>query len=81
MRLILALFALSLTFTAPAWARFVTIDDVRDLAFGKGIVTIEEVELDDGIWKVEGYDSAGAEIKMKVDAANGQIIKLKRDDD
>ena len=29
---------------------------------------IEEVELDDGIWEVEGYGSDGHEIEMKVEA-------------
>jgi len=49
-------------------------------AFDKGIVTIEEVELDDGIWEVEGYGPDGHEIEMKVEAASGNIIKLERDD-
>jgi len=30
--------------------------------------------------KVEGEDAGGYEIKMKVDAFSGEIIKLKRDD-
>ena len=50
------------------------------MAFDKGIVKIEEVELDDGIWEVEGNDASGHEIEMKVEAASGAIIKLKRDD-
>jgi hypothetical protein len=58
----------------------VTIEDVRAMAFDKGIVRIEEVELDDGVWEVEGTDASGHEIKMKIEAGSGQIIKLKRDD-
>jgi uncharacterized membrane protein YkoI len=52
------------------------------MAFDKGIVKIEEVELHNGngIWKVEGEDAGGYEIKMKADAFSGEIIKLKRDD-
>jgi uncharacterized membrane protein YkoI len=52
------------------------------MAFDKGIVKIKEVELHKGIWKGEGEgeDARGHEIKMKVDAWSGQIIKLKRDD-
>jgi uncharacterized membrane protein YkoI len=46
----------------------------------KGIVKIEEIELDDGIWEIEGWDAGGHEIEMKVDASSGQIVKLKRDD-
>jgi hypothetical protein len=44
----------------------------------KGIVKIEEVELDDGIWEVEGTDASGREIEMKVEALSGQIIKVER---
>ena len=50
------------------------------MAFDKGIVKIEEVELDDGMWEVEGYDANGREMEMKIDAATGNIIKLERDD-
>jgi uncharacterized membrane protein YkoI len=57
----------------------VTIEEVRDMAFDKGIVKIEEVELDDGIWEVEGIDASGQEIEMKVEAGSGRIIKLERD--
>jgi hypothetical protein len=65
----------------PAAARpRVTIDDVRKMAFGKGMVVIKEVELDDGLWEVVGFDPTGAKIKMKVDAWSGAIIKLKRHD-
>ena len=71
--------ALSLGLAAPALAANLTIEDVRYMAFDKGIVKIKEVELHKGIWKV-GEDAGGHEIKMKVDAWSGQIIKLKRDD-
>jgi uncharacterized membrane protein YkoI len=54
-------------------------EDVRAMAFEKGIVKIDEVELDDGVWEVEGYDANGKEIEMKVEAATGNIIKLERD--
>ena len=64
----------------PSLPQPVSIDDVRAMAFDKGIVKIEEVELDDGIWEVEGYDASGHEIEMKVEAASGNIIKLERDD-
>ncbi|HEX5932456.1 MAG TPA: PepSY domain-containing protein [Methyloceanibacter sp.] len=79
MRTIPALFALSFALAAPAAAQPVTIEDVRGMAFDKGIVKIEKVELDDGIWEVEGDDASGNEIEMKVEAGSGQIIKLERD--
>jgi uncharacterized membrane protein YkoI len=80
MRVIPVFLALSLALAVPAAAQLVNIDDVRAMAFDKGIVKIEEVELDDGIWEIEGYGSDGHEVEMKVEAASGNIIKLKRDD-
>ena len=78
MRTVPAFVALSLL-AAPAAAKPVTIEDVRAMAFDKGIVRIEEIELDDGVWEVEGTDASGQEIEMKIEAGSGQIIKLKRD--
>ncbi|MBC8014010.1 MAG: PepSY domain-containing protein [Methyloceanibacter sp.] len=80
MRVIPLFLAMSLALAVPAAAEPLSIDDVRALAFEKGIVKIEEVELDDGIWEVEGHDSSGHQIEMKVEAASGNIIKLERDD-
>jgi len=80
MRVMPVFLALSFALAVPAAAGPLSIDDVRALAFEKGIVKIEEVELDDGIWEVEGYDASGHEIEMKVEAASGNIIKLERDD-
>ncbi|HET9273205.1 MAG TPA: PepSY domain-containing protein [Methyloceanibacter sp.] len=79
MRTIPAFLALSLALAAPASAQPVTIEDVRGIAFAKGIVRIEQVELDDGVWEVEGIDASGQEIEMKIEAGSGQIIKLERD--
>jgi hypothetical protein len=50
------------------------------MAFDKGIATIKEIELDDGIWEVEGRDESGHKIEMKVDARSGEIVKLRRKD-
>ncbi len=79
MRVASAFLAMSLFIPLPAAAQPVTIEDVRNMAFDKGIVKIEEVELDDGIWEVEGSDASGHEIEMKIEALSGQIIKLERD--
>jgi len=73
MRVTLAFVATSLALVAPAAAQPVDIEDVRAMAFAKGIVTIEEVKLKRGIWKVEGTDASGHEIEMKVDSASGAI--------
>ena len=65
---------------AEAGAQRLTIDDVRHMALDRGVVTIKKIELDHGIREVEGRDASGHEIEMKVDAAIGAIIKMKRDD-
>jgi uncharacterized membrane protein YkoI len=80
MRFMPLAFAMRLGLATPALAANLTIEDVRYMAFDKGIVKIKEIELHKGIWKVEGEDAGGHEIKMKVDAWSGRIIKLKRDD-
>ena len=79
MRVIPALIAFSLAFASPALAYPVSIEEVRDMAFDKGFVKIKEIELDDGVWEVEGKDATGHELEMEVDAASGAIIKLRRD--
>ncbi len=79
MPIVLAL-GFSLGFAAPA-AAYVDIETVRAMAFDRGIVKLEEIELKrrKGIWKVEGEDAYGEEIEMEVDARTGRIIKMKRD--
>ena len=67
----------ALAFSAAAQAR-PNIEDVRALAFEKGIESIDEIELDDGLWEVEGRDASGSKIEMKVDAATGEIVKMER---
>jgi hypothetical protein len=78
MRLASAFLAMNLALAVPAAAQGVTIEDVRGMAFDKGIVKIEQVELDDAVWEVEGTDASGHEIEMKVEALSGRIIKLER---
>jgi uncharacterized membrane protein YkoI len=79
MPIVLAL-GFSLGFAAPA-AAYVDIETVRAMAFDRGIVKLEEIELKrrKGIWKVEGEDAYGEEIEMEIDARTGRIIKMKRD--
>ncbi|HSA67459.1 MAG TPA: PepSY domain-containing protein [Methyloceanibacter sp.] len=56
---------------ADAGAQHLAIGDVRNMAFDRGVVTIKEIELDDGIWEVQGRDASGHKIEMKVDAESG----------
>jgi len=50
------------------------------MAFDKGIATIKEIELDDGVWEVEGRDDSGHKVEMEVDARSGEIVKMRRKD-
>ena len=69
----------AVVFASPAGAGSrVNIDQVRDMAFARGIELIEEIELDDGIWEVEGRDAAGHKVKMDVEASSGEVVRMKR---
>ena len=77
----IVLFALSgALLTTSAGAQHLTIDDVRNMALARGVATIKEIELDHGIWEVQGRDARGHKIEMKVDALSGEIVKMRRND-
>ena len=57
----------------------ISMDDARRIARDNGVVRIEEIELDDGKWEIEGRDAAGAEIEIDLRATDGMIIKMERD--
>ncbi|MGB3020981.1 MAG: PepSY domain-containing protein [Methyloceanibacter sp.] len=80
MRRLLCIVILGLSMAAlpAAAAKRLIVDEVRDMAFDKGVVTIKEIELDDGVWDVEGRDASGHKIKIEVDARSGEIVKFKR---
>jgi uncharacterized membrane protein YkoI len=80
MRLLLCLVILAVSLSAHSAlaAKRLSVDDVRDMALDKGIVSIKEIELDDGIWEVEGRDGSGRKIEIEVDAVSGEIVKIKR---
>jgi uncharacterized membrane protein YkoI len=82
MRLMTVVLGVALGFAAtPAFAAYVDIETVRAMAFDRGFVRLEEIELKrkKGIWKVEGEDVRGHDLEMKVDAYTGRIIKMERD--
>ena len=82
MRVLTVVLASTLGLAAlPASAAYVDIETVRAMAFDRGIVRLEEIELHRkrGVWKVEGEDAYGADIEMKVDAYTGRVIKMERD--
>jgi len=62
MRLLSSLVILALCLSAyPALAaKRLTVDDIRDMAIDKGIVSIKEIELDDGVWqRAQDQDRGG----------------------
>jgi Peptidase propeptide and YPEB domain len=63
----IVILALSAAILPAAGAHRLTIEDVRAMAFDKGIATLKEIELNDGIWEVQGRDESGYKIEMKVD--------------
>jgi len=82
MRVLTVLLASALAFSAlPASAAYLDIETVRAMAFDRGIVRLDEIELHRkrGVWKVEGEDAYGHEIEMKIDAVTGRVIKMERD--
>ncbi len=74
---VITCFAIAFALPAAAQSR-PSIEDVRAMAFEKGIVTISEIELDDGVWEIDGTDGEGYDIEMKVDAASGESVKMER---
>ena len=79
MRLLLWIVAVAaVSFALPAFAQFVTIEQARDMAFNVGVDLIDKIELDDGIWEVKGHDKGGHKIKLEIDAASGEMVKIKR---
>jgi uncharacterized membrane protein YkoI len=71
----LALFPAQAQTGAPA----ISIDQARKIAADNGVVRIEEIELDDGKWEIEGRDAAGAEIELDLRASDGMVVKMERD--
>jgi hypothetical protein len=41
-------------------------------------VALKEIELDHGVWKVEGRVASGHKIEMRVDS--GEVVKMRRND-
>lgn len=59
--------------------RAISMEDARRIATENGVARIEEIKFDDGQWKVEGRDSLGSEIEIKLRASDGAIMKLERE--
>jgi hypothetical protein len=55
-----------------------TAMDVQQIAAANGIVAINRMRLDEGVWKLEGRDVSGRYVHMRVDPVTGEIIRLER---
>ncbi len=77
---LVACFAFGIS-TNPAFAQSISIEKVRQMAFDRGIVDLDEIEYKrrKNIWEVEGEDARGNDIEMHVDATTGRVLKMKRD--
>lgn len=50
-----------------------------DIAKSKGMATVKEIKLTKrGNWKVEGADSQGAKIEVRIDGKSGKVEKVER---
>lgn len=60
---------------APA----VSLEEATKIARDAGLVTIREVELDDGKWEFEGRNQAGERRELHIDATSGKTLRNERD--
>jgi len=57
----------------------ISIEQATKIARDAGLVTIREIELDDGKWEVEGRTQAGEERELHIDAQSGKVTRNERD--
>lgn len=82
MRFLLVTLAIALASPALAQGRpggFLSADDAGLIARDYGVAKIQQIELDDGIWEVDGRDARGGEFDVEIDAATGAVVKIERD--
>ena len=74
-----ALFALLIA-ASPASAQpyFVSSADAQAIAAQNGLVEVNRLRLDDGVWKVEGRDVGGRYVFMRIDPRTGDVLRLER---
>ena len=63
---------------APAQVYFVSSADAQAIAAQNGVVAINRLRLDDGVWKVEGRDITGRYVYMRIDPRSGDVLRLER---
>lgn len=65
--------------SAPSQQPAVSMEQARRIAAENGVVRVEEISLERDEWKVEGRDSTGAVIEIKLRASDGVIIRMERE--
>jgi uncharacterized membrane protein YkoI len=46
-----------------------------EIAHAQGMAAIDEIELENGVWKIEGRTSEGRRIEVEISAENGAVLK------
>ena len=65
--------------TAPAqMVYYVSSADAQAIAAQNGVIAINRLRLDDGVWKVEGRDVTGRYVYMRIDPRTGDVLRLER---
>ncbi len=57
----------------------ITAEQAIEIAKQQGLVTVKEVDRDDGKWEVEGTDASGREIEVDIEISSGKVLKVDRD--
>ena len=57
----------------------ITAEQAISIARQQGLVSVEDVDRDDGKWEVEGKDANGREIEVEIDMRTGRVINVDRD--
>jgi hypothetical protein len=55
-------------------------DAVRNMARDQGW-DVRRIKIDDGCYKIKGYDASGREIEAKIDPATLQVVDFEYEDD
>ncbi len=56
----------------------VSAEDAIRIARESGIAWVSKVECDDGQWEVDGRDADNRRIEVKVNPADGRVIRIER---
>lgn len=57
----------------------ISAEQAIEIARRHGLVNVEEIDLDDGKWEVEGRDAQNREIEVEIDVRTGQVVDIDRD--